>query len=72
MPVQSQESERLCYEKNLSHDDNKFHQYQQNEQSCTRVLWVLRGYHTQQGDDSLKSVERFDYMMFVCRFQASL
>ena len=28
----------------------------------------LRGYHT--GDNSLKSVERFDHMMFVCRFQA--
>ena len=31
----------------------------------------LRGYHTLQGDNSLKSVERFDHMMFVCRFQAS-
>jgi hypothetical protein len=31
----------------------------------------LRGYHTLQGDSSLKSVERFDHMMFVCRFQAS-
>ena len=31
----------------------------------------LRGYHTLQGDNSLKSVERFDLMMFVCRFQAS-
>ena len=30
----------------------------------------LRVYHTQQGDNSLKSVERFDHMMFVCRFQA--
>jgi hypothetical protein len=29
----------------------------------------LRGYHTLQGDNSLKSVERFDNMMFVCRFQ---
>ena len=29
------------------------------------------GYHTLQGDNSLKSVERFDHMMFVCRFQAS-
>ena len=32
---------------------------------------ILRGYHTLQGDNSLKSVERFDHMMFVCRFQAS-
>jgi hypothetical protein len=24
-----------------------------------------------RGDNSLKSVERFDHMMFVCRFQAS-
>ena len=32
----------------------------------------LSGYHTLQGDNSLKSVERFDHMMFVCRFQASL
>ena len=32
----------------------------------------LRWYHTLQGDNSLKSVERFDHMMFVCRFQASL
>jgi len=31
----------------------------------------LRGYHTLQGDNSLKSVERFDHMMFVCKFQAS-
>ena len=31
----------------------------------------LRGYHTLQGYNSLKSVERFDHMMFVCRFQAS-
>jgi hypothetical protein len=31
----------------------------------------LSGYHTLQGDNSLKSVERFDHMMFVCRFQAS-
>jgi hypothetical protein len=30
----------------------------------------LRGYHTLQGDNSLKSVERFDHMMFVYRFQA--
>ena len=28
-------------------------------------------YLTLQGDNSLKSVERFDHMMFVCRFQAS-
>ena len=31
----------------------------------------LMGYHTLQGDNSLKSVESFDHMMFVCRFQAS-
>ena len=31
----------------------------------------LRWYQTLQGDNSLKSVERFDHMMFVCRFQAS-
>jgi hypothetical protein len=31
----------------------------------------LRGYHTLQGDNSLKSVEHFDHMMFVCRFQTS-
>ena len=31
----------------------------------------LSGYHTLQGDNSLKSVERFDHMMFVCRFYAS-
>ena len=31
----------------------------------------LRWYHTLQGDNSLKSVEHFDHMMFVCRFQAS-
>jgi hypothetical protein len=31
----------------------------------------LSGYHTLQGDNSLKSVERFDHMMFVCRSQAS-
>jgi hypothetical protein len=32
---------------------------------------VLRWYLTLQGDNSLKSVERFDHMMFECRFQAS-
>ena len=31
----------------------------------------LRWYHTLQGDNSFKSVERFDHMMFVFRFQAS-
>ena len=31
----------------------------------------LRWYHTLQGDNSLKSAELFDHMMFVCRFQAS-
>ena len=29
----------------------------------------LRGYHILQGDNSLKSVERFDHMMFVCRLE---
>ena len=29
------------------------------------------GYHTLQGDNSLKSVESLDHMMFLCRFQAS-
>jgi hypothetical protein len=37
----------------------------------TRRAHYLRGYQTLQGDNSLKSVERFDHMMFVCRFQAS-
>ena len=32
---------------------------------------LFKGYHTLQGDNSLKSVDRFDHMMFVCRFQAS-
>jgi hypothetical protein len=32
---------------------------------------ALRWYHTLQGDNSLKTVERFDHRMFVCRFQAS-
>jgi hypothetical protein len=31
----------------------------------------LRWYLTLQGDNSLTSVESFDHMMFVCRFQAS-
>ena len=31
----------------------------------------LRWYLTLQGDNSLKSIERFDHIMFVCRFQAS-
>jgi hypothetical protein len=35
------------------------------------LVGVLRWYHTLQGDNSLKSVERFNHMMFVCRFQAS-
>ena len=30
-----------------------------------------RWYHTLQGENYLKSVERFDHMMFACRFQAS-
>ena len=34
-------------------------------------FFILRGYHTLQGDNSLKSVERFDHMMLVCRFQTS-
>jgi hypothetical protein len=29
----------------------------------------FKGDHTLQGDNSLKSVERFDHMMFVCRFR---
>ena len=37
----------------------------------TRKVQFLRGYHTLQGDNSLKSVERFNHMMFVCRFKAS-
>ena len=32
---------------------------------------ILREYHSLQGDNPLKSVERFHHMMFVCRFQAS-
>ena len=38
------------------------------------MVWYffhLRWYLTLQGDNSLRSVERFDHMMFVCRFQAS-
>jgi hypothetical protein len=37
------------------------------------IIWKiqLRWYHTLQGDNSLNSVERFDHMMSVCRFQAS-
>ena len=35
------------------------------------IVNILRGYHTLQGDNSLKSVECFDHMMIVCRFQAS-
>ena len=35
------------------------------------LVFNLRGYHTLQGDNSLKSVERFDHMIFACRFQAS-
>ena len=38
-----------------------------NAQIC---YYSLRWYYTLQGDNSLKSVERFDHMMFVCRFQA--
>ena len=33
--------------------------------------WNRNQYLTLQGDNSLKSVECFDHMMFVCRFQAS-
>jgi len=40
---------------------------QDSERSC---ICMLRWYLTLQGDNSLKSVERFDHMMFVCRFQA--
>jgi hypothetical protein len=36
-----------------------------------KISNILRGYHTLQGDNSLKSVEHFDHMMFECRFQAS-
>jgi hypothetical protein len=41
------------------------------DMSTCRLLFPLRWYHTLQGDNSLKSVESFDHMMFVCRFQAS-
>jgi len=34
-------------------------------------LTLSFSYHTLQGDNSLKSIEGFDHMMFVCRFQAS-
>jgi hypothetical protein len=34
-------------------------------------VFHLRWYLTLQGGNSLKSVERFDHMMFVCRFQTS-
>jgi hypothetical protein len=41
--------------------------------TTTLAFWKskLRWYLTLQGDNSLKSVERFDHMMFVCRFRAS-
>ena len=42
-----------------------------NFSRIARSTDCLRWYHTLQGDNSLKSVERFDHMMFVCRFQAS-
>jgi hypothetical protein len=35
------------------------------------IIHDLRWYDTLQGDNYLKSVKRFDHMMFVCRFQAS-
>ena len=38
---------------------------------CIQIVNYLRWYQTLQGDNSFKSVERFDHMMFVCRFQAS-
>ena len=38
---------------------------------CTTNILKLRGYYTLQVDNSLKSVERFGHMMFVCIFQAS-
>jgi len=42
-----------------------------NVKILNAYMYILRGYHTLQGDNSLKSVESFDHMMFVCRFQAS-
>jgi hypothetical protein len=43
-----------------------------NSGQCDDVTsWRLRWYHTLHGDNSLKSVERFDHKIFVCRFQAS-
>ena len=42
--------------------------------SCNKICkkkCYLRWSYTLQGDNSLKSVERFDHMIFVCRFQAS-
>ena len=38
---------------------------------CNGKIPHLRWYLTLQGDKSLRSVERFDHMMFVYRFQAS-
>jgi hypothetical protein len=40
--------------------------------SACLIFLFFFGYHTLQRGNSLKSVERFDHMMFVCRFQASL
>jgi hypothetical protein len=45
--------------------------YDHSHVARSGVSYQLRGYHTLQGDNSLKSVERFDHMMFVCIFQAS-
>ena len=54
------------------HKSNQHQPYIMLNTSYTyTVKAVLRWYHTLQGDNSLKSVERFDHMMFVCRFQAS-
>ena len=41
-----------------------------NEKHSTVKHALRRGTIHLQGDNSLKSVERFDHMIFVCRFQA--
>ena len=44
----------------------------QKSENIVEIKYIdLRGYHTLQVDNSFKSVERFDHVMFACNFQAS-
>ena len=64
----------ILWEQNIRYCRNKIYDTLGGKIDPTNTISikpVLRWYLTRQGDNSLKSVERFDNMMFACRLQAS-